>query len=168
MTHNVDPTEARELQSLLKEGFAALSKGKLEQAAACCQQALRIQRDLVPAHFLVGLVSLESKERRTAFSAFQSVVKLDPDHAAAWAQLARLYMAEGQVKMADAALRETRRIKPTDPMVLDLIGTTLSLLGEHGAAGAFYRRADSGQPNHPITAKFSSTAAAHGTTASIA
>ncbi|GAB3291730.1 tetratricopeptide repeat-containing sulfotransferase family protein [Parahaliea aestuarii] len=138
-----------DLQSLLREGFAALERGDFEVTGRCAQQALQQQQDLVPAHFLVGLLGLESNERRTAFSAFQSVVKLDPDHAAAWAQLARLYMSEGQVNRADAALRETRRIQPTDPTVLDLIGTTLSLMGEHGAARAFYARANTARPRHP-------------------
>lgn len=112
-------------------------------------QALKQQPDLVAAHFLVGLVALEARDRRTAFSAFQSVVKLDRDHAAAWAQLARLHMSEGQVNLADAALRETRRIQPDDPIVLDLIATTLSLMGEHGAAQAFFARANTRQPGHP-------------------
>jgi Tfp pilus assembly protein PilF len=140
---------ADNLQQLLKQGFAELSRGNTEAAGECCQQILKIRPDLVPGHFLVGLVALEAKDRRTAFSAFQSVVKLDKDHAAAWAQLAKLYMSEGQVNMADAALRETRRIRPTDPIVLDLIGTTLSLMGEHGVAQVFYTQANSAQPNYP-------------------
>ena len=77
------------------------------------------------------------------------MVKLDPDHAAAWAHLAKLYMGEGQVNLADAALRETRRIKPKDPIVLDLIGTTLSLMGEYPLAKLFFAQANTTQPNHP-------------------
>lgn len=133
----------------LRAGFAALARGQLEQAGQCCQRALAIQQDLVPAHFLVGLIALEARDRRTAFSAFQSVVALDPDHAAGWAQLAKLYLSEGQVQLADAALRETRRIRPDDPVVLDLIATTLSQMGEHGAAQAFFARANTRRPNHP-------------------
>ncbi len=147
-TQPAQPANAQ-VQALLQRGFEALGKGDTETAGRCCQQALERQPDLVPAHFLVGLVALEAKERRTAFSAFQSVVRLDRDHAAAWAQLARLYMSEGQVNLADAALRETRRIKPSDPVVLDLIATTLSLMGEHGAAQAFFARANTLQPGHP-------------------
>ena len=138
-----------ELQALMKRGFAALSNGRFEEAGDCCQQALKIQPDLVQAHFLVGLVGLEAKDRATAFSAFQSVVRLDKDHAAAWAQLARMYMSEGQVNKADAALRETQRIRPTDPIVLDLIGMTLSQMGEYGVAKAFFARANTSRPNHP-------------------
>ncbi|WP_116368231.1 tetratricopeptide repeat-containing sulfotransferase family protein [Parahaliea mediterranea] len=142
-------SSATNLQALLREGFAALERGDVETTGRCAQQALQQQQDLVPAHFLVGLLGLHTHERRTAFNAFQSVVKLDPNHAAAWAQLARLYMSEGQVNRADAALRETRRIQPTDPTVLDLIGTTLSQMGEHGAAQAFFGRANTARPQHP-------------------
>ena len=145
----IDPAKAPKLKSLLDEGFAALSRGDVETAGARCREALALQPDLVPGHFLVGLVALEARDRRTAFSAFQSVVSLDDNHAAAWAQLAKLYMSEGQVNLADAALRETRRIKPTDPTVLDLIGTTLSLMGEYGLAQVFYQQANAGKPDFP-------------------
>jgi len=143
------PGNQGQLQQLLQRGFEALSRGELDAAGECCQKALRIQPDLVQGHFLVGLVALEGRDRRTAFSAFQSVVALDRDHAAAWAQLARLYMTEGQVNRADAALRETLRIRPDDPVVLDLIGTTLSLMGEHGTAQVFFGRANTRRPDFP-------------------
>jgi len=119
MNTKADPAQAEQLQALLKTGFAELSRGNLEAAGQCCQQALEIRQDVAPAHFLVGLVAQESKDRRTAFSAFQSVVKLDPDHGAAWAHLAKLYMSEGQVNMADEALRETLRIKGTASITRD-------------------------------------------------
>jgi len=146
MTNN---KKTEKLQTLLKQGFGELARGNTAAAGGCCQQILEIQPDLVPGHFLVGLVALEAKDRKTAFSAFQSVVKLDKDHAAAWAQLAKLYMSEGQVNRADKALRETRRIRPTDPVVLDLIGTTLSLMGEHSVAQVFYTQANTAKPKHP-------------------
>lgn len=149
MSRSEVPANAPKLQELLSQGLQALTAGNLEKAGGFCQKILALQPDLAPGHFLVGLVALEAKDRKTAFSAFQSVVKLDRDHVAAWAQLARLYMTEGQVNKADAALRETRRIKTDDPTVLDLIGTTLSLMGEHGVAKAFYARANTSRPNHP-------------------
>ena len=77
-----------DLQELLRQGYAKLRAGDIAAAAKCCQQALQVKPDLVPAHFLVGLVAQEGKDRKTAFSAFQSVIKLDKDHAPAWAHLA--------------------------------------------------------------------------------
>jgi len=148
MSDNSNTATPGEIEALLKQGFADLSAGNTDAAGRCCQQLLSLQPDLVPAHFLVGLVALEAQQRKTAFSAFQSVVKLDRNHAPAWAHLARLYMSEGQVNLADAALRETLRIKPDDPLVLDLIGTTLALMGEQAAAGTFFARVNKQRPNH--------------------
>ena len=149
MSSDTPGHQGADIPTVLRKGFAELSRGNIEAAGRYCQQALKLKPDLVPAHFLVGLVGIEARERKTAFSAFQSVVKLDPNHAAAWAHLAKLYMSEGKVNLADSALRETRRIKPNDPIVLDLIGTTLSLMGEHGVARAFFARVNTSEPNHP-------------------
>ena len=143
-------TEAqkRELQNLLSRGFQAISKGDLKTAAESAQAALDVDRELPQAHFLVGLIGLASNDRATAFKAFQSVVSIDKDHAAAWAHLAKLFMTEGQVNRADAALKEARRIKSSDPNVLDLMGTTLSLMGEYDVARAFFTKAVELQPKH--------------------
>jgi len=137
------------LQATLQKGMQALSRGDIPAASACCQEVLRVKPDLVQGHFLVGLVALEAQERKTAFQAFHSVTRLQPDHAAAWAHLAKLYMGEGQVNMADAALKSAAAQASADPMVCDLMGTTWSLMGEHGEAMACFARVDELQPGHP-------------------
>lgn len=134
---------------MLNRGFDLLEKGDIRGAAACCQQAIRIKPDLVQAHFLVGLVALEAKDRKNAFSAFGSVTTLDPSHAAAWAHLAKLYMSEGQVNLADRALREAEKARSEDPMVNDLLGTVASLMGEYDDARRYYELATGKAPKHP-------------------
>jgi len=148
-TNEMSQAKQEKIQQLLKLGFDQLSRGNIKAAGEYCQQALKIEPKLVQAHFLVGLVGLEAGDRKTAFSAFQSVIQLDNDHAAAWAHLAKLYLSEGQVNLADAALRETRRIRTEDPLVLDLIGNTLSLMGEHNVAKAFFVHANKLRPKFP-------------------
>ena len=113
------PTAAKsaQLQALLRQGFEALSRGQVQQAGDLCRQVLGMQPDLVEGHFLVGLVALEMRDRRTAFSAFGSVTRLQPDHAAAWAQLAKLFIGDGQLNRADAALDEVARAQTSDPMI---------------------------------------------------
>ena len=126
----------QDLSQLLQEGFEALNRGQLDVAAKACQSALAQRPDLAPAHFLVGLVAVEGDERRVAHEAFKSVVKIDRDHAAAWAQLARLNASEGRIALAESALKEVRRIQPSDPAILDLTGTVLNQLGEYETAKA--------------------------------
>jgi tetratricopeptide (TPR) repeat protein len=138
-----------ELRNILNRGFDLLEKGDVRGAAACCKKAIGIKPDLVQAHFLVGLVALEAKDRKTAFCAFGSVSKLDPGHAAAWAHLAKLYMGEGQVNLADAALREATKIRSDDPLVNDLLGTVASLMGNYDDSRQHYERAVEKAPDHP-------------------
>ena len=133
----------------LADGFAALNRGDLATAGEACKQALAANQKLVPAHFLVGLVALEGKQRQVAHEAFKSVVKLDRDHAAAWAHLAKLNVGEGRIAAAESALREVRRIQPSDPMVIELTGTVLNSLGEYEAAELFFERAHQMVPQSP-------------------
>jgi len=150
--HDVMPesrSELEKLRDLLNRGFNLLEQGDIRGAADCCKQAIAIKPDLVQAHFLVGLVALEAQDRKTAFSAFGSVTHLEPQHAAAWAHLAKLYMGEGQVNLADAALRKASEVQSEDPMVNDLLGTVSSLMGNHDDAQGYYRQAVGKAPQHP-------------------
>ncbi len=137
-----------ELQSLLRSGFSALANGKIPEAAKYCERVLALDPQLVQGHFLVGLVATEARDRRTAFQAFGSVTKLDPDHAAAWAHLARLCIQDGQVNRADLALESALNTNPTDPVVQDLIGSVYSLMGEHGLAREWFEKAVAQKPSH--------------------
>ncbi len=142
-------TEPQMLQQLLKQGFEHLNQGQIREAADCCQRAIHIKPDLVPAHFLVGLVALEGQDRKTAFQAFNSVTTLQKNHPAAWAQIAKLCMSDGQINLADNALKQALKYPNKDPMVHDLLGTVLSKMGEHKNARKCFQEAVTLQPNHP-------------------
>ncbi len=149
MPNNQQPPLQQVLQDLLQRGFNALSLGQIRQASDCCKEVLKLKPDLVQGHFLVGLVALEAKDRKTAFSAFRSVTKLRKNHAAAWAQLAKLFMSEGQVNRADLALQEVVKNESKDPMVHDVLGTIYSMMGDYGLARNWFEKATSGQPKYP-------------------
>ena len=76
------------LRDTLREGYGLLARGDFRGAAARCQRLLQAKPDLVEAHFLVGLITQESGDTRTALHGFGSVTTLDATHGAAWAQLA--------------------------------------------------------------------------------
>ena len=104
MTESLPSKAAPWMRDTLREGFAYLQAGQPERASQCCRRVLGARRDLPEGHFLVGLVALELNERRTAIEAFGSVTRLQPDHAAAWANLARLFLLAGWPARADSAL----------------------------------------------------------------
>ncbi len=137
-------------RDMLARGFRALSQGKLNEAATCCKLVLAENPKVVPAHLLVGLIGLESGDRRSAQAAFSTVVRLQPQHAAAWAHLAKLLAEGGQVNRADLALANALQYEDGDiPEIHDVIGSALSLLGEHADAEAWFDRARQGRPGHP-------------------
>jgi cytochrome c-type biogenesis protein CcmH/NrfG len=94
------------LEDLLRRGFRALQERRHADASRHCRAAVAAAPTAPEAHFLVGLVALDINDAQTAARAFGSVVKLQPKHAAAWAQLARLFMRMGQPARAEKALAE--------------------------------------------------------------
>jgi tetratricopeptide (TPR) repeat protein len=136
------------MRDTLREGFNYLSRGRIDEASACCRKVLGAKRDLPEGHFLVGLIALELKETGRAVQAFGSVTQLQPDHAAAWANLSRLFMQAGQAARADAALNKAVEHNDDNPVVLDLIGAVYGLLGDQLEAGEWIARALEKQPDN--------------------
>ena len=134
------------MQDTLREGYTHLTAGRTDEASACCKRLLGAKPDLVEAHFLVGLIAVELKQNGTAVSAFGSVTKLQKDHGAAWANLAKLFMVAGQAARADAALEKAVKHNDGNPVVLDLIGAVHSLLGEQEEASNWIAKAVEKQP----------------------
>jgi len=48
----------------------------------------------------------------------------------------------------NAALEKAAVAKSNDPIVLDLIGSVYSLMGDYGVAKDYFVRANNGQPNY--------------------
>ncbi len=134
----MNPVQA---QSFLRRGYDAMRRGNFSEAGACCNLVLQHFPQAKEAHFLVGLVGVESGEWSTAKRAFRNVVSLDEGHVAAWAQLARCCVTLGQYQLADEALASARAIPSEDPLVLDVIGNVYSLLGDQQEALAWFDRA---------------------------
>jgi tetratricopeptide (TPR) repeat protein len=127
------------IDEILRRGFAALQEGRPKDAAELCRRAIAADPKKVEAHFLVGLVALDLNDLKTATHGFGSVTKLDPDHAAAWAQLARIFMRMGQPARAEKALAEAKRAGVHEAPVADLVGVVSSLLGDQREAMKWYR-----------------------------
>lgn len=157
MTNPAQDADAK-LKRLLQAGFRALEAGNFAEAGEACRKALAMRRDFVDAHFLVGLIALEMNDKRMAINAFGSITKLQPAHAAAWAQLARLFARSGQANRADQALQQAIENDKGEAIVEDLIGSVCTLLGEHRDAGNWHRKAAEQFPDHvPYVANYANS-----------
>ena len=131
----------------LRDGYAALTRRDFGSAERACRDVLTADSRCVPGHFLVGLVAIERNDSKTAISAFASVTRLQSDHVAAWAQLARSAFLAGRHAHAEAALQRALALGSNDPIVQDAIGGALTLHGDHAAARAWFERATAARPN---------------------
>ncbi|MCF8475021.1 MAG: sulfotransferase [Emcibacter sp.] len=130
---DVDKFTARGYQALLRRDF--------KEAGACCQLVLKYHPQFKGAHFLVGLIAIETKDWDMARHAFKNVVEIDPAHAAAWAQLARSSVSLAQYDDAEEQLKKAVSFNTTDPLVMDVIGNVYSLLGEQKTALEWFDKA---------------------------
>ena len=137
------------LQNMLQRGYAALQAGQLNEASECCRLLLTARSDLVEAHFLAGLIARQLKDRPTAINALGTVIKLNPEHPAAHAHLAQIFMMAGQANLAYEALRHAVQHEAGDADVQSLIGNVFFRLGDQGDAYQWHARAVSGQPENP-------------------
>ncbi|SDD57169.1 tetratricopeptide repeat-containing sulfotransferase family protein [Kordiimonas lacus] len=130
-----------DVAKFLRRGYQALMRRDFTEAGNCCSLVLKYHPKLVEAHFLVGLVGIESGDWTTARRAFKNVVSLDDKHAAGWAQFARCCAKMGQFTMAEKAVINAEENDPTDPLVLDVIGNVHSLLGDQKTALVWFDKA---------------------------
>lgn len=117
----------KRLRQLVEKGFAAFGAGNRQLAADLCREALGERPDMVRAHYLAALLALDSGDRDTARQALETVVRLHETHAAAWAQLARLFVTSGDFVKAEGCLLNAVNTESGNPTVMDLIGTVFRL-----------------------------------------
>ncbi|WP_262693641.1 tetratricopeptide repeat-containing sulfotransferase family protein [Kordiimonas aquimaris] len=138
--------DQRKNAELLQRGFAALQSGDLKTAESCCQKVLGNNAKIPQAHFLVGLIAIETKNRKLAASAFHTVTQLDPKNTAAWAHLAKVFSELGYTVRADDALKNAEKFSTDRPLIQNVIGSVWTLLGEHEKAHSWFLKAHMAEP----------------------
>ena len=81
------------------------------------------------AHYLAARIALSQNNRETALAALEATVKLNEKHAAAWANLAWLYITEGRLQRAEASLKNAVLMDRGNGATRDLIGRVFRLAG---------------------------------------
>lgn len=133
----------------LERGFSSLMTGDLKDAGACANLVLKYKPKLAEGHFLVGLIAEAAEDWSIAREAFSTVVDLKEDHAAGWAQYARVLLKLANYNAADKALEQAVKYGSEDPLVQNIIGTVYNLLGDQVEAFNWYEKACS-KNNSPM------------------
>lgn len=100
------------------------------------------------AHYLAALLALDGGNRDVAVKALSTTVRLNKQHAAAWAQLARLYVLSGEFVKAEGCLENAVNSERGNPAVHDMIGTAFRLAGNLEASRDWHRKAVRQRADH--------------------
>ena len=99
--------------------------GRYADAAAVARRAVELAPNDPETHMEVGDGALSAGDRHTARTAYESVLRLDPQHAAARRNLAAVDFMSRRPRKALGGLVEAGRIDPNTPHVLPIVAAVL-------------------------------------------
>jgi tetratricopeptide (TPR) repeat protein len=92
-----------------------MGRGRIEEAIAHYQEALRLRPGYATAHNNLGLAFLERGRPVEAIAQYRKALGIEPENAALHTNLGDALMAQGEAKEALVHFQEALRIEPNDP-----------------------------------------------------
>jgi Flp pilus assembly protein TadD len=127
-------------------GVARLAEGKLNEATACYQEAVRLQPDLVEAQNNLGDALLAQGKLEPALACMQAALRLQPDRGELHFNLGRVHLAQEKRNEARACMEQAIRLKPDLGPAHSQLGLLLVQAGEDDAALPHFQHAVHLQP----------------------
>ena len=104
--------------------------GRLDEAIACYERALRLDPGYAPAHNNLGLVLRDKGMLDEAQASFEQATEVDPKFVGAYMNLGNLLRRKGEAANAIECYREAARISPGDAAPYYSIGLVMSDQGQ--------------------------------------
>ena len=106
--------------------------GRLNDAIAQFEAALRLKPDFAEAHYSLGVAWSQMPGRlQDAIAQFEAALRLDPDFAPGWHNLGASWFNLGNLPAAAAAFREELRLSPDDPAAQQALAAALQPAQNH-------------------------------------
>jgi tetratricopeptide (TPR) repeat protein len=115
--------------------------GKVDEAVASYEQALRLRSDYPEAHNNLGLALASRGKLEAAVVSYQQAVRLKPDYAEACANMADALAGLCKLNEAAAGYAQALKLRPTDPRLHKCLGNALARMEKLADAEASYREA---------------------------
>jgi tetratricopeptide (TPR) repeat protein len=135
-------------ESLVQSGIEFANQGKLEQAVAEEERALRIDPDLFKAH--VNLISFYGRLRQfeKAKEHYGAAVRINPNNPESFHNYGVLLLQQGKYREAEEQFRKVLELDPRHSEALNSIGYLLERQGKIQEAIVEYRRAIASKPDY--------------------
>ncbi|HEX9047063.1 MAG TPA: tetratricopeptide repeat protein [Verrucomicrobiae bacterium] len=127
-------------------GVALQYAGRGDDAAAAYQNALRLDRDLMEAHFNLGCLALEQNRPDVARAEFTAYTLRRPNEAVAWLKLGSAQLRVGDPLSAERSFSAVYHMDATNPDALNGLGLARVQRGRFGEAAQFFAAAVQGHP----------------------
>ena len=132
-------------------GTAMMERGRVQEAVAAYQQAVRIEPGYPRAHYNLGNALVRMGRLGDAMAHWEEAARLKPDFVEAHYNLGVALMGWGRTQEAIEHLEQALRVRPDSAETHNSLGTALSQLGRMPDAVVHYEQALRIAPN---TAEF--------------
>src|ERR1035438_3851237 len=122
-------------------GVALQRAGQPDEAAAAYQTALKLDRDLVEAHFNLGCLSLEQNKPDVAKTEFTAYTLRRPNDAAGWLKLGSAQLKAGETGPAERSFSAVYHMDTSNPGALNGLGLARIQRGKPREAAQFFAAA---------------------------
>ncbi len=122
-------------------GVALQRAGQPDDAAAAYQTALKLDHDLVEAHFNLGILSLEQNKPDVAKAEFTTYTLRRPNEPAGWLKLGFAQLRAGDTLLAERSFSTVRALKGDDAEAYNGLGLARIQQGKPGEAARFFTAA---------------------------
>ncbi|MFB2974436.1 tetratricopeptide repeat protein [Aerosakkonema sp. BLCC-F183] len=149
--HNTSAAEKpseqlKQAETLYNEGVTLQQQGKLEEAIAKYQEAIRLNPSLAFAHLNLGAALAGLGKQPEAISAYREAILLQPNLAEAYYNLGNALAQQGELPDAQAQYKQAIQINPTYAKAYYNLGNVLAQQGDRDGAIAQWREAIRIQP----------------------
>jgi tetratricopeptide (TPR) repeat protein len=127
---------------------ALADRGRLDEATAHYQQAVKIKPDFAEGHYNLGVVLLRQGRLDEAMARYRKVLEIKPDDAGAHYSLGNALANRGRLAEAMAQYRKSLEIKPDHVEALNNLAAAFARLGRLDEAIAHYQKAVEIKPDY--------------------
>lgn len=111
-SHLNSPINNNQAQELVRQAGVYFKQNKLQVAISTCEQAIKLQPNLVTAYLIIGNAMQILGEFQKSIAYYSQALKIQPELAAALANLGSVYLKQGKFEDAKNSCQKAIDIEP--------------------------------------------------------
>src|SRR5438045_1239663 len=147
-TNDPDQSYVDRAADLLNSGTELLARGKIDEAVAHYEQAVKLNPEDEDSHYNLALALAKQGNRAAAEEEYLEALRIYPDYAEAHNNLGNLLAADGRLEQAIAHFKEALLLSPDNASAHNNLGNALARQGKIAEAISCFREALGLKPDY--------------------